>query len=430
LTIVPGSKPPKTGVWAFDQHGTSSAAGFHLFERTGDGVRLALEHFSSYDIAFQIDDIPWTQREKFLRGLGRTMEEQLAAEVAYYVALLRQAELLGQELEYDKVDIARGTISAYRRLIIGPLVAVADRSCADAQAAQRAYLVYQQQRQVLGVGDDPAFDLGAGTLVPDALLDLTVNRCFEEAYKRCATSGDFSATLQYFFQVFMQNETVFGALATEQQVALAQGYLRRCGHWRVKVTTSDHLFGTPDQHDVDTATDLDVHWQPGSGQYSIVGGRLEGSAPLTVLRFADKDLVGYRVDGDVEVRIERLTFDHPEGPTQTGELLPPTPKALALVVDMPVIEYTVKDVVEAYHESFFWEWVITERKQSRGGTQEEFDALLGKAPVPPFTIDRAWDFTTNPFKAVLPVAEVAPLPCEDPCGYDLKVDIEVEHAPQ
>jgi len=361
--------------------------------------------------------------------------------VAAILGLVRQMELIGQPVDFDIRDFARAILTVYQRLVISPRVAAADRSCADAQAAMRTYLVYQRQRQLLGVADDPEFDLvGAGWLVPSDLVDIAVARCFEEQFQRCAAYGDFRALAAYFLTFFQQLAFLGIPKPKAEHLTLAVGYLSRCGRWRVRLATTliDQNSTTVDSYHLEATRQFYVQWQPGADDAldGILGSTITGSGPVETT-LLDRTTPSCRatmatVHGtqDATAAIKSQAFDHPAGPTQSGDLLPPVPTELMLEANLGAIGYVLGCVVEGdknADELFQWSDIVALMHRGVDVTTA-FGEVAGGSQTA--TFDGDWRFDTQPYRATT-VQEETLYPAEPDHSYSIYVrnELVVEHSP-
>jgi hypothetical protein len=454
LTITPAVELAPASALSFDARGPGAPVGLRYSDQDSRSITMSIDHFSLYFTGspFTISDIPPSTLDRWLRGLDRTAEEELAAEVAYLLGELRQRQLMNVDENYSIRDIARAALTVFRRVVISPRVAVADKSCGNAVSAMSAYLEYQRQRQTLGVGDDPEFDLpGAGFMVPAALVELAETVCFKEAYERCAKTGDFPSLALYLFELLVRADTSLGVPPTADSIGLAHDYLRRCGRWRLHLTTSMEEHG----NDVivhDTTREFYLQWQPAAAGdegfgpgFGLVGSKIDGHGLVDTLRLSvtskacgPDDITVVTSTEDASATIDKLEFDHYEGPTLTGDPLPPVPKTLEVTVKLGEVDYVHAgtcpqgdQVPTESSDRFLFLYGLIVKNQGDSFTPDQVKALLA-GEGESATIHLGWQFSTNPFKAVQPMDATldASTSCEVPCPVTVRLEAILEHDPK
>ena len=319
--------------------------------------------------------------------------------------------------------------------MIGPRVAAADRSCNDAQAALGAYLGYQRQRQLLGLDDDPEFDLyGPGVLPPSDLVDTAVERCFEEQYRRCVTDGDFGASAAYFLR-FFRHESLLGVEPKAEHLTLADGYLKRCGRWRIRLATTVIDDAPPvDATHLEATREFYLQWQPSpDGEFGgIIGSTITGSGPVETTLLKGKSLeckamTAPRPSRDATAMISALTFAQPEGPTQSGDLLPPVPTKLTVTADLGAITFEWNCVVQDHPGEDQFQWSVMLSLHQQGVDYPAAFARVAQGALTA-TFDRDWRFDTGPYRATL-VQEDTIHPTNENSVY-VRNEIVVEHSPK
>lgn len=422
--------------------GSGAEAGFHDFERTDSGITTEIDHFSglTWSSPFEIDAIPPTLRMKFYSQ--SEAEARLTSEIASILALIRQQEQMGAEPIMTAAELAASALGAFKRLVISPRVAVADKSCWNAMHAMEAYLDYQRQRQKLGVGDDPAFDLvGAGFYVPAALVDLAVSVCFKEAYDRCVKSGDFPSLAAYYLTFFERAHLLAGA-DSHEHISTASDYLQRCGRWRVKLATTidDQDVGIAPYHN-EATREFHVQWQPGTGAYGLEGSTITGSGQVDQTQITHTGscnpatITNIRSGVDSSAEIKLMAFDHYEGPTQTGDPIPPVPIALSLDINLGVGVHDYwcnkpdgadyKDIEEESIAVYVVQGLAEGKELT---VQDLFDMDAGKYHM---EISKDWRYDLSPYRAATVIEgryEIG----SGPGGHayqDGRLEIIVEHEP-
>jgi hypothetical protein len=392
-------------------HGGGDEAGFQYYDQSDTTLTTSIDHFSgiTFESPFVIDSIPPTLRMKFYSQ--SEAEERLSSEIASMLGLIRQDEILGVEPPMTVLELAQSALGAFKRLVISPRVAVADKSCDNATHAMEAYLSYQRVRQLLGVGDDPRFALvGAGLSVPAALVDLAVEVCFQEAYATCAATGDFPSLATYYL-TFLERAALLRGDTPSEYVTLADGYLARCGRWRVHVmTTIDMPNAGIDPYHNEASREFFVQWTPGDGTYGMVGSIITGSGEVDQTQItelgacAPATIWNIHSGQDSTAEIAKIGFDHYAGPTLTGNPIPPVPTTLTLDINLGVGIYDYwcnKPDGADYHdvnEPFTDGYIAMAKALHRTlGYTDYQDISSGQFHLP---IQKGWQFSTNPYRAV------------------------------
>ena len=423
-------------------HGQGTNTGFHHIETSGTGATVALDHFSGYEVAYPLEvaAIQPTVLRKFYTQ--DQIEERFQSEVAAVLMLVRQKQLLGVPADFDLRDFARTILTVYKRLVISPRVAAADRSCTDAQAAMRAYLVYQRQRQLLGVADDPEFDLvGAGSLVPSDLVDIAVARCFDEQFQRCAAYGEFRALAAYFLTFFQQLTFLGIPEPKAEHLRLAVGYLSRCGRWRVRLATTllDISSLSHDSYHLEATREFYVQWQPSAGGAfdGILGSTITGVRPRRDHAARPHDPVVPGDDGDGARHRGRDRRDH----LRRGSTIRPgrrraatcshrCRRKLTLEANLGAIGYVLSCAVEGdknADERFPWSDIAALMHRGVDVTTA-FTQVAGGAQT--VTFDNDWRFDTQPYRATT-VQEETLYPAEPDHSYSVyaRNELVIEHSP-
>ena len=440
LVMTPAQPlPPEATSLTFQGLGTET--GFYPADFSSAAVTFSLDHFSGYVVSspLMIGEMRPTDLRRYMTQ--SQVEARFQSEVAAVLAYVRQAQILGVPTDFDIRTFARAILTVYKRLVVSPRVAAADRSCNDAQEAMRVYLVYQRQRQLLGVADDPEFDLvGAGLFVPSDLIDIAVARCFEEQYKRCAAYGDFRTSAAYFL-TFFQRLSVFGIEDPKpEHLDLAVDYLSRCGRWRVRLATTliDDSAVMHDSYHLEATRQFYVQWTPNTGgSYGgIVGSTIVGSGPVetTLLERQTAScqavVATLHADQDATGAIQFLAFDQPAGPTQSGELLPPVPTKLTLQANFGAIGYQLSCVTEGLkdtEELFQWSNILTFLAQGL-----DLPTAFGKVATDGHldaTFDRDWRFDTQPYRATTVQENSLNVVDNDSDPIYVRNELVVEHSP-
>jgi hypothetical protein len=407
LTIDLTSPPPADGTIALSFKGTGEDAGFQAFQPEASGARFEIDHFSGYEIAFPlfIEQVRPSDIQRYMTQ--NEVERRLASEVAWYLLMARQQTFLGNPPPWTERDFARYVLPLFKRLVISRRVAVADRSCADAHAAMQAYLEYQRQRQLLGVGEDPEFDLvGAGSFIPADLVELAVHVCFKEAYESCKQTGDFPALAVYFLSFFRQLQ-IMNAEVTGEYESLAQDYLKKCGRWRVRLSLSyeEPVYINAKYRQSETTREFHVEWKPGDGPFGIGGSTIDGHGPVetTSISYTQNctpTISGISSTRDAQARITYLSFDHFEVPIVRARI-PAQPAKLSLAVNLGSAFHVDQCLPigarnETNNDFVFAHWALALMQGQHLSFEEVDDFSTGEGMV---AISRDWRFETGPYRA-------------------------------
>ena len=136
-------KGPDPALAVLDYEGEGSETGFHRFSTEGRSITVPIDHFSGYVATFPIE----VERIRAIAAFTRTDPARvLASDIAEAIALDRQRALL-LDAESELPRIAAHYLPIFVEAVLNPKIAVAGRSCADAEAAMAALLSYQRQRR-------------------------------------------------------------------------------------------------------------------------------------------------------------------------------------------------------------------------------------------------------------------------------------------
>ena len=440
LTIQPPSALPPAELGAITFEGSGQETELAVFDQSEAAITMSIPHFSGWVVMspFSIDAIRPTLRNQFYTQTQ--IEARLRSEIAAMLGQIRQEQMLGVEPSMTMIEVARSALGAFKRLVVSPRVAIADRGCHEANDAITMYLEYQRQRQLLGVGDDPEFDLvGAGLFVPDALIDLAVQVCFKEAYEHCKATGEFPQLAVYYLS-FFRTVGILDAEPAPEHIQLAQGYLGRCGRWRVKVATTI-IDDNPaaDWYDHHEATrEFFAQWKAGDGLFGIIGSTVEGHGPIEttkldrtpqVCRTVVSDLASV---ADAAAKITKVTFEPFQGPLDGPNAPAAVPKELSLTVGLGEVDYTFTcppyGAIEDIKERFDYSNMLALEADGIEPGLDFYQSLSeGTATA---TFNKGWRFSTGPFKATL-VQENTFYPAEPERAWSIyaRNEVTVEHEP-
>ena len=429
LVIQAKDKPP-VEIAALDYQGAGAEAGFHVFEADGRRITIPVEHFSGHVVTFPT-------RGDAIRAIaahGRTDPARvLASEIAGLLADDRSRQLLGVE-GIDLDSLARAYLPLFVEVVLTPRLAAAARGCAQAEAAIAAILAYEANRQLLGVGDDPAFALPTGTSelmrLPARLVDLRVRLCFREAHAHCVQTGDLPAMAAYFFASFRQAEVFIGVAPTAEHIALAHGYLRRCGRYRatVKLDVPQVVSFENFQGKERFSLEVELEWKPGDGLWGVLGSTIEGEGEHSDIEFAFRAtgcvqgdrITNARTRRPGRAKIASLAYDLVYGPTLTGQPLPPQPRELVLLVAPGTITFNRQVCAGA-----------RDRITQDYGTLIALFGLLDPGATrdlgsEAFRMEGPWTFAIGPFKAEWEFRKVFP---RNEGGIGLDLEVTLLHEP-
>jgi hypothetical protein len=193
--------------------------------------------------------------------------------------------------------------------------------------------------------------------------------CWEEAFIRCRVTGDFTTLANYLLVNARQFSIMTGQDPTDEMKSKAQGYLRRCGQWRVTATSLvDSVKPNYPWHTTTYGlrTEYELSWEPTSNPHDLglVNSTIEGTGRVEIDKMkASFDPPGTPCPVELEpgavkyephAKLSEVTFDQPkqewvEGAKQlpfVGELKvggyfrevgPPTLRSLTLALYVPLV---------------------------------------------------------------------------------------------
>ena len=421
-----------------DAQGDGSEVGFHNFDQDSTSVQIPIDHFSSYTAEYPVDLPEIRAQALFLQS---ELEKRLASEAAEIVGFQRQAQLYpGLPSFGTPLSLAERILADFKNRVLARRLELAPRGCQESEEAIAAFTAYERTRQLLGVGDDPAFGLRAVQfLVPPTLMDLAIRLCFREAFQFCTRTGDFPGLAVYMYGIFERNHTMLAHDPTDAQLNLAHGYLQRCGHWRLTIETrgyiDDRILGW--KQTLETTSDVELQWHAGNGQYGILGstidssGDIQGSGDIqaTTLehvndRCGQEQISNIKTTLPAAASIDDLVFDRYEGPTQTGQAIPPQPSKLTVHVHFGLLAYDLApcaDPSTTFQNSELFEWAGL----LLGGTLDYVSLYANGADA---TVKDGWTFGLQPFTATVPKADLVDSPVIG--KIDAKVTLKLEHTPE
>jgi hypothetical protein len=298
LTVTPPSPIPVASVATMSFKGDGADAGLELFDQAVSNLTIQVAHFSGYVSFWPVNEEWWeradrTRRQFFIDDQRDTLIQQLGAERQKQLMLREEGDNTGLPLD----DIISGLATKWDAKVFGPLRRLAPSGCRFADEALRAYVVWEQLLQQVG--------LSVQGLTPEQLSQttdeqrtlhekirreppaelLTVKRdlCFEEEFQRCRRTGDFEHLVAFFLRHFQQIE-FFGKDVSADDIDLAHLYLERCGLWDLTMESIEDL-GPVSGHSalIHQTRTYPIRWHPGPGLYGLIGTHLIGDGATEIV---------------------------------------------------------------------------------------------------------------------------------------------------
>jgi hypothetical protein len=421
LTMSSEAAMPDAGVATGSYLGDGAEAGLVLAERSGSTVGIEVAHFSGYYSVWPLQMEHWRELELDFQAADEAAFEH---ELAVILGVLRLRQLFGLETpRYE--EVVRNEFEYFEKVMLDGRLALSQNGCTEARLAMTAFVAYERQLQLLGVADDEALYAELKRPIPPALYDLTWNLCLDEEYQRCAATGDWPRLAMFLLTQLKQRAIMEFPLTTEQTLE-GTDRLKRCGHWRVTLNTSENLF------------------VPGAG---LVGGEAqvwqEWTSEIEVQFRGDGDYpfglsdraVGY---GEADIQVTRLDVTHsgadlPASIRNIRTVIPAqaritgmafvTPKdSLVSKPDSLKVQFEPGTVAfEVLHVGGFYAGeYIPEEVNWRSSSQ----LIFGKYPPP--TIEKEWEFGSSPY-----IAKFGRFGSGGEVGYRMESSIEiiVDHTP-
>jgi hypothetical protein len=389
LTITPATAaPPGVATTSARQGGLDAAAVFARQDATT--ITFSIEHFSEYHAFWPLDEPAW-------RALARVQQEQaelrLRSEVAVLLERERSLQLAFGDSEVDLLKLAKALLPRFKAEIVEPRIQAATFGCRETIEAIITIISYQRQAQELGVADDPEFAIE----IPPTLFALEVDHCYREQFLRCQAFGDFRGFLAYIFEGFVRSTDITGNPPDESVVALAHEYLKRCGHWRVTINTSEILDSENEYQQFEFARTFDLRWQPGppetSGYFGLLGSDITATAPVVINKMVDRNKGNGReaVFSDIKIDdafVELQTINFllttdvaPDGSVTQGE---PIPYEAQISATLGAVRATAVNGDSSFPVA----------NDSVAVLQQIFGAFTNE-----LLIDHGWQFSRRPFRA-------------------------------
>jgi len=179
LRIEPATAlaPEEQVPFGYDHDG----AGMFIAEPVVDSaaIDIVVSHFSGYGVTKGLlaDTRPVRER------LGGSAERRLASQLAQSLGAERQRQLAGGQA-VDAPDLTALFDEAFARYeaeVLGPRLAAAGQSCANARVAIETLLGYERQRALLGFAESST----GGMSRVASLMDVAAGVCMKEEYETC-----------------------------------------------------------------------------------------------------------------------------------------------------------------------------------------------------------------------------------------------------
>ena len=415
LTMTPTAPLPPGGIATGDYLGHGQDAALSLATMSKSAVTFEVSHFSGYWSVWPLQMPDW---RVFELDRQAAVERRIQSWMAQFMGVRRSQELIG--IDVPPLDVVlRNLMKAFDfdEQVLDGRLELAQNGCYEATAALQTFMTYDQQLQLMGIADDKALYEEFKRPIPPELYTLTWNLCLDEEFERCRALGDFPRLERFLFS-FARQLAILGQELSDKQLSDGTDRLKRCGHWRVKLNTSQTLSirGGRGAVEQEWTSEIDLRFKAdGDGPFGIGSLSLaDGEADIKV------DKLDVRGDGEratlrnihtttrAQARINGLTFDTPP------EGVAPTPRTLTLWVDPGVVS------VDAL-----------QRSGPNAGKYLQSDLIWAPSAqvifgVSPPTIDSGWQFRTGPYKAVF---------ARDGTGSEQgttiagRIEVIVEHTP-
>ncbi len=169
--------PEEQVPFGYDHDGT----GMFIAEPVVDSasIDIVISHFSGYGVTRGLlaDTRPIRER------LGGSAERRIASQLAQALGAERQRQLAGGQ-SVDAPDLTALFSEAFARFeaeVLGPRLAAAGQTCANARVAIETLLGYERQRALLGFPESAA----GGVTRAASLTDIAASVCMKEEYEIC-----------------------------------------------------------------------------------------------------------------------------------------------------------------------------------------------------------------------------------------------------
>jgi hypothetical protein len=393
LTMATGAAVPEAGVATGDYLGNGQDAGLVLTDFTDAGITFEVSHFSGF---WTVWPIHWETWRVVVHYRQRAVERQFENELALLTGIDRQKQLSGLETG-DLWDQVRGAAKRFEREVLNPRRGQAGLGCAEAELALAAYVAYDRTLQLLGVVADESSTAEVRALyeelkrpIPRSLLDFAWNLCLNEEYQRCAAVGEFPRLAGFLLAQADQRDNA-GYPLTPEQLLEGQNRLERCGHWRVRLNTTEDLLlpGGVGGWVQEWTIEIDVRFRAGGPPFGLVGARIDGEGEIQVTKLKatlqgepDATLRNIHTSVKPQARINGMTFDTPSFRQE------PVARSLSLWVNPGEVSW------EALHRSGFHAGQYMPYTSDWAPSSQ---AIFGAYPP---TIAAGWHFLTRPYRAL------------------------------
>lgn len=410
LTMSAGDALPEAGVATGDYLGHGQDAGLVLADVTDSGASFEITHFSGYWSIWPLQMEDW---RVFDNDRQAALERRLESMMAQFMQFRRSQEILGMDVA-PLVDVVRNLMKAFdfEEQVLQNRLELSQNGCPEAQFAIAAFLTYDQQLQKLGIAEDELLYAEFQRPIPPELLILAWNVCLDEEYQRCAAIGEWPRLAIFLIQM-ARMRALREVPLTDAEVLDGQDRLKRCGHWRVKLNTSE-LYTIPGagSEEQEWTSEIDVRWSPQDGPFGLVNSKIEGSADVVVNKldwtFAASTETNVKTEEPAQARIDGLAFVTAPGGAE------PVPVQLKLWVFPGSISFdSIIGSETTHHDSQYWKGA---------------PILFGDLNYLSATIEKVWQFQAHPYKAVF--AKDGSAPAEGPGGNrQVRIEVILEHTP-
>ena len=329
LTVRPTSPIPVAGVATMSFKSDGTDAGLELFGQAASNLTIQVEHFSG-SVSFWPVNLEWwelaerTRVQDFTEDQRQNLIALLDLEAQRQKFVRGEADPTGLPL----LELISGLEREWDENVFSPLRRMAPNGCRFADAALRAYVVWEQLLQEVGLslnglttettGEQRALIEQMRREPPPELLTLKRDLCFEEEFQRCRHTGDFEHLATFIYGHFRQRE-LWGEVSIDD-IELAQLYLERCGLWDLTIESIEevriaHPLGPVTQTFHQKRT-YPIRWHPGPGLYGLIGTHAMGDGATEIVEASGSapgcpaPVNEYEGTAPVDTaEIERLIFD-------------------------------------------------------------------------------------------------------------------------
>ncbi len=279
LTMSPPNPIPAGGAAVVDFHAGGQDAALASFEVASGAATIQLTHFSGASAFWPLHDEWW---RIIARSKARDLVRQIEAAIAADVGLARAQQLRGTQSD-SILDIALKWAPVWDELVFGPSLERANAGCREATDAVLGYVLWERQLQLMGLRDPETgeSDPRLARPIPDSLLKLKRDHCFEEQFQRCRDTGDFKSLMAFFLTHFRQLE-ILGVEIDPDDIDLAHLYLERCGRWELDVNLRSSMASAVGTELEKVSLHFRLAWQAGSAAYGLADSRATALADVVI----------------------------------------------------------------------------------------------------------------------------------------------------